>query len=220
MQWGILPATLLISFFLLGIDEIAIQLEEPFGILPLESLCDTIQRNVFEILERRNDVKDVVRRYKANTGQGRAPTGWAPPPRTAVLLDEEGSIPPAADTYMHVVFESNDRASHMRTLEEDDPLPLAQRSRGEDFCDGSAVINPSSSAYNLLSNEWSDVDFLAVSSYAPSVVLSIDGGDKGGAMDEEGHHTTLDEAIEALKAEGGAAGIHAAGRPSSVDLAD
>lgn len=33
------------------------QLEEPFGILPLETLCDTVQRNVFEILDARAQVK-------------------------------------------------------------------------------------------------------------------------------------------------------------------
>ena len=33
------------------------QLEEPFGILPLENLCDTISRNVYEILEKKKDVK-------------------------------------------------------------------------------------------------------------------------------------------------------------------
>ena len=34
------PATAIIGFFLLGIEEIGIQIEEPFSILPLEALCD------------------------------------------------------------------------------------------------------------------------------------------------------------------------------------
>jgi len=33
------------SYLLLGIDQIAIQLEEPFGILPLEAISDTVIRN-------------------------------------------------------------------------------------------------------------------------------------------------------------------------------
>jgi predicted membrane chloride channel (bestrophin family) len=44
--WAVVPSTAVVSFLLLGIDEIAIQLEEPFGILPLEAICDTIQRNI------------------------------------------------------------------------------------------------------------------------------------------------------------------------------
>lgn len=51
MGWGVVPATLVISWLLFGIDEIAIQMEEPFGILPLELLCDGLQRNVKEMLD-------------------------------------------------------------------------------------------------------------------------------------------------------------------------
>jgi hypothetical protein len=36
---ALLPAATLISIFLFGIEELAVQLEEPFSILPLESLC-------------------------------------------------------------------------------------------------------------------------------------------------------------------------------------
>ncbi|GAX74963.1 hypothetical protein CEUSTIGMA_g2409.t1 [Chlamydomonas eustigma] len=117
LKWGIIPATLLISFFLLGIDEIAIQLEEPFGILPLENMCDTVQRNAFEILDKRADVKDVVQRYKSNTGAGRAPQGWAAPPQVLVSLEDEdnerAAIPASADAYMRAVFESEDGISHV-----------------------------------------------------------------------------------------------------------
>ncbi|GBF91441.1 hypothetical protein Rsub_04181 [Raphidocelis subcapitata] len=50
IHWGVIPSTAVISFLLFGIDEIAIQLEEPFGILPLEAICDTIQRNIEELV--------------------------------------------------------------------------------------------------------------------------------------------------------------------------
>ncbi|KIZ05854.1 hypothetical protein MNEG_2095 [Monoraphidium neglectum] len=49
--WAVVPSTAVVSFLLLGIDEIAIQLEEPFGILPLEAICDTIQRNIEELVK-------------------------------------------------------------------------------------------------------------------------------------------------------------------------
>jgi hypothetical protein len=42
----VIPVSGLIGFLLLGIDQIAIHLEEPFGILPLEAICDTITRNL------------------------------------------------------------------------------------------------------------------------------------------------------------------------------
>ena len=42
----VIPVSGLIGFLLLGIDQIAIQIEEPFGILPLEAICDTITRNL------------------------------------------------------------------------------------------------------------------------------------------------------------------------------
>jgi putative membrane protein len=39
---AVLPATAILSFFLFGVDELAMQLEEPFSILPMEAFCDQI----------------------------------------------------------------------------------------------------------------------------------------------------------------------------------
>ena len=39
-HWATVPATIVIAFFLFGIEEIGIQIEEPFSILPLEALCN------------------------------------------------------------------------------------------------------------------------------------------------------------------------------------
>lgn len=39
-QWALVPAATLLAIFLFGIDELAVQLEEPFSILPLETYCD------------------------------------------------------------------------------------------------------------------------------------------------------------------------------------
>lgn len=36
-----IPVTAIISFFMLGVETLGVQLEEPFSILPLEALCDT-----------------------------------------------------------------------------------------------------------------------------------------------------------------------------------
>jgi predicted membrane chloride channel (bestrophin family) len=40
-HWATIPATTILAIFLFGIEELGIQIEEPFGILPLEALCDT-----------------------------------------------------------------------------------------------------------------------------------------------------------------------------------
>merc|ERR1719262_1053132 len=40
-HWATIPATAVLAIFLFGIEELGIQIEEPFGILPLEALCDT-----------------------------------------------------------------------------------------------------------------------------------------------------------------------------------
>jgi putative membrane protein len=42
MQWALVPAAALVAVFLFGIDELAIQLEEPFSILPLEAMCEGV----------------------------------------------------------------------------------------------------------------------------------------------------------------------------------
>jgi predicted membrane chloride channel (bestrophin family) len=38
-HWATIPITLLIGALLLGIDEIGVQIEEPFGVLPLDAIC-------------------------------------------------------------------------------------------------------------------------------------------------------------------------------------
>lgn len=39
-HWATIPAEFLIAFFLFGIEEVGIQIEEPFSILPLEAFCN------------------------------------------------------------------------------------------------------------------------------------------------------------------------------------
>jgi len=39
-HWATIPAEFIISFFLFGIEEVGIQTEEPFSILPLEAFCN------------------------------------------------------------------------------------------------------------------------------------------------------------------------------------
>ena len=39
-HWGMIPATVVISFFLLGIEELGVQLEEPFSLLPQHAMTN------------------------------------------------------------------------------------------------------------------------------------------------------------------------------------
>jgi putative membrane protein len=50
-HWQIIPAAALIAFFLVGIEELGNQIEEPFSILPLEAMGTGIIQSVFEMLD-------------------------------------------------------------------------------------------------------------------------------------------------------------------------
>jgi len=39
-HWATVPAEFIVAFFLFGIEEVGIQIEEPFSILPLEAFCN------------------------------------------------------------------------------------------------------------------------------------------------------------------------------------
>ena len=43
--WAVLPASAVMAFFLFGVDELAMQLEEPFSILPMQVFCDDIYQS-------------------------------------------------------------------------------------------------------------------------------------------------------------------------------
>eukprot|EP01024_Parvocaulis_polyphysoides_P007141 TRINITY_DN12147_c0_g1_i10.p1 TRINITY_DN12147_c0_g1~~TRINITY_DN12147_c0_g1_i10.p1 ORF type:complete len:500 (-),score=22.15 TRINITY_DN12147_c0_g1_i10:449-1948(-) len=60
LHWFTAPATAITAFFLLGIEEIGVQVEEPFSILPLEHYCNRIERGIREILGLRSEVKTIV----------------------------------------------------------------------------------------------------------------------------------------------------------------
>ena len=52
--WGTVPAVLLISYVLFGVEEIGVEIEDPFGRhendLPLEQICATIEADLREII--------------------------------------------------------------------------------------------------------------------------------------------------------------------------
>jgi putative membrane protein len=59
LQWMTAPIVALISFTLLGIEEIGIQIEDPFGHdandLPLDTICSTMLRNIEDLIAVSSD---------------------------------------------------------------------------------------------------------------------------------------------------------------------
>ena len=48
---ALIPATATLGLFLFGIDELAIQLEEPFSILPMQKFCDQVRESTKTIIQ-------------------------------------------------------------------------------------------------------------------------------------------------------------------------
>ncbi|MBW4634957.1 MAG: hypothetical protein KME30_24550 [Iphinoe sp. HA4291-MV1] len=59
LQWWTIPIVALISFTLLGIEEIGNQLEDPFGFdlydLPLDEICHTLVKNMEDLMNKSED---------------------------------------------------------------------------------------------------------------------------------------------------------------------
>lgn len=58
--WAIVVILPLFAALLVGIEEIGVQIEEPFGILPLEVLCDKLKRNLSEISKMDKDCRRLL----------------------------------------------------------------------------------------------------------------------------------------------------------------
>lgn len=58
--WGVVPVSAGIAAVLCGIEEIGIQCEEPFGVLPLEVICNRIQADVSTMLMEYEETQRVV----------------------------------------------------------------------------------------------------------------------------------------------------------------
>jgi len=64
LEWMTGPIVALISFTLLGIEEIGIQIEDPFGHdandLPLDNICNSMMRNIEDLLLVSNDKESAI----------------------------------------------------------------------------------------------------------------------------------------------------------------
>ena len=80
MGWHAVPAMAWIGFALLGLDEIGAQLEEPFGILPLESTFQAVETDV-----------DTLARHRA-ARRGGSNTWWRGPSAAQLAARPEAAV--------------------------------------------------------------------------------------------------------------------------------
>ena len=93
---GTIPSCAIISFFLLGIEELGSQLEEPFGILPMEAFCDgSIGAALNEMVIAEDEAREKERQLKAAAADSKpaAPTK-AETSRGGALPDAKGVVVP------------------------------------------------------------------------------------------------------------------------------
>ncbi|KAK9834162.1 hypothetical protein WJX81_003973 [Elliptochloris bilobata] len=67
--WTTVPATTIIAFLLLGIEEIGVQIEEPFSILPLENLCVAVKEDIAEMCGEGSGMRSLVKRRLPRASQ-------------------------------------------------------------------------------------------------------------------------------------------------------
>ncbi len=62
--WYTILDTLLVAYIFFGVEEIGVEIEDPFGVddndLPLEAICATIERNLLEVLNMPSGVKSKI----------------------------------------------------------------------------------------------------------------------------------------------------------------
>ena len=69
--WGTVPVCAGVAAVLCGIEEIGVQCEEPFGILPLDVICNRIQADVMATMKDDDETKDILAEiWKADRANG------------------------------------------------------------------------------------------------------------------------------------------------------
>ncbi|KAM3102355.1 bestrophin family protein [Phormidesmis sp. 146-12] len=71
LHWWVSPATAFISLIFLSIQEVSSEIEEPFGHdpndLPLDFICDTIKRNVEDLIQHAPSSRNIVEWPRASS---------------------------------------------------------------------------------------------------------------------------------------------------------
>ena len=67
LGWATVPVDVILGFFLLGIEEIGVQIEEPLGVLPLEHWTGVIDARTRQVADEAARVRDLAARALAGT---------------------------------------------------------------------------------------------------------------------------------------------------------
>lgn len=74
---GLIPAAAVLSIFLFGIEELAVQLEEPFSILPLEAMCNDVRGAAADMVDGMPSARAPLRRRAPDAQMVLSPTDAA-----------------------------------------------------------------------------------------------------------------------------------------------
>ncbi|WIA10104.1 hypothetical protein OEZ85_010311 [Tetradesmus obliquus] len=91
MGWATVPITCGMAFFLFGIEEIGVQIEEPFGILALEAFCNTISRNVQQAQLLADPMQQSILQHAAADAAAAAAAAADLPPMPVAAADGSSS---------------------------------------------------------------------------------------------------------------------------------
>jgi len=81
-NWAIVPASVVMSVFLFGIEELGIQIEEPYTILPMDSMCDSMQATLAELVRIEATTEESEYDYLPPIGEDAKPLSSLPMQRS------------------------------------------------------------------------------------------------------------------------------------------
>ena len=58
LGWSMLPVMFVLTWLMIGVDEIGVQLEEPFCVLPAQPLCEMVEQEVISMSKQALDATD------------------------------------------------------------------------------------------------------------------------------------------------------------------
>ncbi|GAB4817996.1 hypothetical protein N2152v2_005042 [Parachlorella kessleri] len=93
LGWGTIPVCGIVAFLLLGIKEITVSIEEPFSILALETITNTIFTNVMELQSVHDTQLDSGNGNGNGNSNGNGKPAAVPASALVALAEDEGNGP-------------------------------------------------------------------------------------------------------------------------------
>uniref|UniRef100_A0A7S0S469 Uncharacterized protein n=1 Tax=Chlamydomonas leiostraca TaxID=1034604 RepID=A0A7S0S469_9CHLO len=157
--WCMVPLAALISFVLLGIEEIGVYIEEPFSVMPLERLCDRLDAHISAMMREHLEIHE----FMAGHGEGPA---YAPGPQAGAAAGagaHDGSSSSSGSVEAGGGLSSSDLAGVAAVAQ----LNLAQQGQGAPHMSGNGVAPAGAGAGG--GSSYASPDFLD-EQVAPSVL--------------------------------------------------